>query len=125
MIKKLMIGFMVAIMIGIGFQGLANSVFAETPGSEPEEASYQYDWAYRYGNHEGDFLPFEVANRTQTQTRELNTNGDCDGEPDPQSVQRNLRVHQNYARRLLRQEQSKLNQSANNSPQQLGNGQGQ
>lgn len=125
MIKKLMIGFMVAIMIGIGFQGLANSVFAETPGSEPEEASYQYDWAYRYGNHEGDFLPFEVANRTQTQTRAFNTNDDCDGESDPQSVQRNLRIHQNYARRLLRLELVNMNKSANNSPQQLGNGLGQ
>jgi len=103
MIKKILVIAVMTLVVTAGVLGVVSTTHAqelepvevnETPEElavpvvEPEEAAFEYEYAFQYGEQNGDNEPILTQTRTRTQLRDLQ-DGECTGESDPQQLRLN------------------------------------
>lgn len=98
MFKKLAVFSVVTLLLALGVFGLVKTTHAqeiavvESPAVQvvtQEEASFEYQNSFQYGERNGDSEPIMTQTRTQTQLRELQ-DGECTGDGEQQQLRLNI-----------------------------------
>ena len=120
--KKIFIAVIVALVVGLGVMGVVSTTYAQEadpqddvvieaagePVSQPVEMENEFEFAYQYGNQNGED-PIMTQSQTRTRLRELQEDGECTGECDPQQI----RLQQNLgAENQPEMRQQRLNDSS-------------
>ena len=97
MVKKTFIALIIALVLGLGVMGLVRTTHAqdievnevsEEAIAVPVQMTTENELAHQYGDQNAGE---PIMTQTRTRLRELQENGECTGECDPQQ----LRLHQN------------------------------
>jgi len=126
----IVIGLVAGVLVYVGTtyaQEVTPEETTEDSVSEPLEMQNEFEYAQQNGNQAGVDEPIMTQARTRTQLQELQEDGECTGECDPQQI----RLQQNNqvgAQGELRQQKMNLENGVNNEdciPQGQGRGRSQ
>lgn len=104
MIKKIAVISALALVLAIGVFGTVNTTHAqqievdEAPATQ-EEAAFEYQYTYQYGDEKGEVVSIMTQTQARTQMGEVQE-GECDGEPLHTQLRQQLNVNQNEMRQL-------------------------
>jgi nitrate/TMAO reductase-like tetraheme cytochrome c subunit len=112
----IVIGLVAGVLVYVGTtyaQEVTPEETTEDSVSEPLEMQNEFEYAQQNGNQAGVDEPIMTQARTRTQLQELQEDGECTGECDPQQI----RLQQNnqvVAQGELRQQKMNLENGINN-----------
>lgn len=98
MFKKLAVFAVITLLLSLGVFGMVKTTHAqeiavvESPAAHvmtQEEATFEYQNSYQYGEGNGDYEPIMTQTRTQTQLRE-HRDGECAGDGEQQQLRLNI-----------------------------------
>lgn len=105
MSKKIVILSALVLVLFIGVFGIVNTTHAQEVEVEEspvmqvmaqEEAAFENQYTYQYGEGNGETDPILTQTRTRTQLRELQ-DGECVGDGDQLQIRQQLHVNENKA----------------------------
>lgn len=98
MFKKIAVFAVITLLLSLGVFGIVKTTHAqeiavvESPAAQvktQEEATFEYQNTYQYGEGYGDNDPITTQTRTQTQLRE-HQDGECVGDGEQQQLRLNI-----------------------------------